>query len=63
MSDKQAAAQAQGVDVVTEELGILDQIVAKTKLGKDPAGKQRGKDMLQEFIDELVKGSMTISST
>lgn len=62
MNDKQAAAQAQGVDVVTEELGILDQIVAKTKLGKDPAGKQRGKDMLQEFIDELVKGSMTISS-
>jgi type VI secretion system protein ImpC len=60
MSEQKAAA---GAEVITQEqeAGLLDQIVEKTKLGKDAAGKQRGKDMLREFVSQIVQGSMTIS--
>ena len=64
MSEQKAAAAAspgQAAETVTQEAGLLDQIVEKTKLGKDPAGKQRGKDMLREFVSQVVQGSMTIS--
>ena len=61
MSEQKASAQALGTETVTQEVGLLDQIVEKTKLGKDPAGKQRGKDMLREFVNQVVQGSMTIS--
>ncbi len=61
MSEQKASAQAIGTETLTQEVGLLDQIVEKTKLGKDPAGKQRGKDMLREFVNQVVQGSMTIS--
>jgi len=61
MSEQKAAAQVVETETVTQEVGLLDQIVEKTKLGKDPAGKQRGRDMLREFVNQVVQGSMTIS--
>jgi type VI secretion system protein ImpC len=61
MSEQKTAVQGQTTDTVVQELGLLDQIVEKTKLGKDAAGKQRGKDMLREFVTQVVQGSMTIS--
>lgn len=61
MSEQKASAQVVETETVTQEVGLLDQIVEKTKLGKDPAGKQRGRDMLREFVNQVVQGSMTIS--
>jgi len=61
MSEQKASAQGVETETVTQEVGLLDQIVEKTKLGKDPAGKQRGRDMLREFVNQVVQGSMTIS--
>jgi type VI secretion system protein ImpC len=61
MGEQKTAVQGQTTDTVVQELGLLDQIVEKTKLGKDAAGKQRGKDMLREFVTQVVQGSMTIS--
>jgi len=50
------AAEAQKV-----ELGLLDQIVDQGRLGKDAAGKARGKDMLKQFISEVLAGSITMA--
>jgi type VI secretion system protein ImpC len=52
----QSAAEAEKV-----ELGLLDQIVDQGRLGKDAAGKARGKDMLKQFISEVLAGSITMA--
>jgi type VI secretion system protein ImpC len=50
------AAEAQKV-----ELGLLDQIVDQGRLGRDPAAKARGKDMVRQFISEVLAGSITMA--
>ncbi|MCC6536307.1 MAG: type VI secretion system contractile sheath large subunit [Bryobacterales bacterium] len=61
MSDKAAAAAQSAAETVTQEAGLLDQIVEKTKLGKDQAQKQRGKDLLREFIAQVLDHQITIA--
>ena len=63
MSDKKAAAATAGASetVVVQESGLLDQIVEKTKLGKDQTQKQRGKDLLREFIAQVLDKQITIA--
>jgi type VI secretion system protein ImpC len=53
---QKAPAEAQAV-----ELGLLDQIVDQGRLGRDAAGKARGKDMLKQFISEVLAGSITMA--
>jgi len=53
---QKAAAQAQEA-----ELGLLDQIVDQGRLGRDAAGKARGKDMVKQFISEVLAGSITMA--
>ena len=43
------------------ELGLLDQIVEEGKLGRDTAAKERGKDMVKQFVAEVLEGSMTVA--
>lgn len=52
----QGAAEAQKV-----EIGLLDQIVDQGRLGRDAAGKARGKDMVKQFISEVLAGSITMA--
>ncbi|MBM3794514.1 MAG: type VI secretion system contractile sheath large subunit [Acidobacteria bacterium] len=61
MSDKAAAAAQSAAQTVTQEAGLLDQIVEKTKLGKDQAQKQRSKDLLREFIAQVLDHQITIA--
>ena len=64
MSDAKAsaaAAEAQSVETV-QQPGLLDQIIEKTKLGKDQAGKQRGKDLVREFISQVLGNQITIAA-
>ena len=63
MSDQKAAAAAAGASetAVVRESGLLDQIVEKTKLGKDQTQKQRGKDLLREFIAQVLDKQITIA--
>ena len=53
---QQGAAEAQHV-----ELGLLDQIVEQGRFGKDAASKERGKDMVKQFISEVLAGSITMA--
>ncbi|MDQ2899784.1 MAG: type VI secretion system contractile sheath large subunit [Acidobacteriota bacterium] len=43
------------------ERGLLDQILEDGKLGRGPASRERGKDLLKQFIDQVSQGSMTVS--
>src|SRR6188472_3492603 len=58
---KSAVATAQATETV-QEVGLLDQIVEKTKLGKDTAAKQRGKDLVREFISQVLDKQITIAA-
>ncbi|MGO9094458.1 MAG: type VI secretion system contractile sheath large subunit [Bryobacteraceae bacterium] len=53
---QQAQAQEQ-----VQEVGLLDQIVEQSKLAVDPATKERGKNLVKEFVSQVLEGSMTVS--
>lgn len=54
------AAQAPAAAEATE-LTLLDQIVEQGRLGKDAAAKERGKDMVKQFVSEVLAGQITVS--
>ena len=61
MSEQKSAAAAAQAEAAVQEVDILSQIVEKTKLGKDQAGKQRSKDLLREFIAQVLSKQITIA--
>ncbi len=46
----------------TTELGLLDQIVDQGRLNRDEATRERGKDMIKQFVAEVLEGSMTVAA-
>jgi len=61
MSEAQKTAATPEVVEQTGERSLLDQIVEEGKLAKDPASKERGKNLVREFVAQVLEGSMTIS--
>lgn len=59
MPEEKAAPRTAEAEKV--ELGLLDQIVDQGRLGRDAAGKARGKDMVKQFISEVLAGSITMA--
>jgi type VI secretion system protein ImpC len=59
MSDPQKATAAAATQ--TTELGLLDQIVEQGRLARDPASRDRGKDLVSNFVNQVLEGSMTVS--
>jgi type VI secretion system protein ImpC len=45
----------------TTEVSLLDQIVAQGRFGKDTLAQERGKDMVKEFISQVLEGHMTLT--
>jgi len=41
--------------------GLLDQIVEEGRLGRDDAARQRGKDLIREFLEQVLAGEMSVS--
>ena len=56
MSEAQKAAAAQPGEVTTER-SLLDQIVEEGRLARDPSAKERGKDLVKEFVNQVLEGS------
>jgi type VI secretion system protein ImpC len=44
-----------------EEVSLLDQIVAQGRFGKDTAAQERGRDMVKEFVNQVLQGQMTLT--
>ncbi len=60
MSDAQQAQQKQAVEQ-TQEVSLLDQIVEQGRLARDPAAAQRGKNLVKEFVSQVLQGEMVVS--
>ena len=62
MSEAQAQGQQQSTYDATQEVSLLDQIVDQGRLGRDAAAKERGKDLVKNFVAEVLKGTVTIAA-
>jgi type VI secretion system protein ImpC len=60
MSDAQKKSQAAPVEKVIEK-SVLDQIVEEGRFAKDVAGRERGKNLVSEFVSQVLEGAMTVS--
>jgi type VI secretion system protein ImpC len=60
MADPQQAAPQQATTVTTEK-GLLDSIVEEGRFAKDESGKERGKDLIKQFVKEVLAGTITIA--
>jgi type VI secretion system protein ImpC len=59
-SEAQAQSAAQQAQT-TEGGGLLDQIVEQGRLARDPAARERGKNLVKEFVAQVLEGAMTVS--
>src|ERR1700690_2616560 len=61
MADTQTAPASVATTEQVQELGLLDQIVEEGRFGVEPASKERGKNLIKEFVSQVLEGSMTIA--
>jgi type VI secretion system protein ImpC len=45
----------------TQERGLLDQIVEQGRFGADTSARERGRDLVKEFVAQVLDGSMTVA--
>ncbi len=60
MADAKQGAAPQATEQVLEK-GLLDQIVEQGRMAKDSGTKERGKDLVKEFVAQVLEGSMTVT--
>ncbi len=58
---KQEAAAAVETQEAVEEVGLLDQILTQGKLARDEFQKEQAKDMIGEFVNQVMGGTLTMS--
>src|SRR5271166_3222929 len=61
MADTQTAAAPAAATEQVQEKGLLDQIVEEGRFGVEPASKERGKNLIKEFVAQVLDGSITIA--
>src|SRR5690242_9307671 len=62
MAETQAQGQPQSTFEPGAEVSLLDQIVDQGRLGRDAATKERGKELVKNFVSEVLKGTVTIAA-
>src|SRR5947199_6426062 len=60
MAEAQSAQQQSAA--ASTEFSLLDKIVEEGRMGRDAAAKERGKDLVKNFVSEVLKGTVTIAS-
>src|SRR5260370_3059217 len=61
MPDAVANQQAAAATVEAQESSLLDQIVEQGRFGVEVSARERGKDLVKEFVAQVLEGSMTIA--
>jgi type VI secretion system protein ImpC len=61
MSSPANPVAAQAAETRTTEVSLLDSIVSQGRFGKDTVAQERGKDMVKEFVNQVLEGKMTLS--
>jgi type VI secretion system protein ImpC len=59
MADMEMASQ--GAAAETTELTLLDQIVQQGRVGTDAGTRERGKGLVKQFVNEVLKGQITVA--
>jgi type VI secretion system protein ImpC len=54
--------KAQAAEAESAEASLLDQIVAQGRFGRDSAARERGKDMVRQFVSEVLEGTITMAA-
>ncbi len=60
MAEKAQQQEAQ-VQEQTKEVGLLDQILTEGRMARDDFQKERAKDMIGEFVGQVMSGTLTLS--
>ena len=60
MSEAQKATAA-AATTTTQEGSLLDQIVEEGRFGNEPASQQRGKNLVEVFLAQVLSGEVTVS--
>jgi type VI secretion system protein ImpC len=58
---KQSAASQASASEKLVESSLLDRIVEEGRMAKDAGAKERGKDLVKEFVAQVLEGSMTVT--
>ncbi len=61
MAKEKEQAAAASAEVEEQEVGLLDQILTQGKLARDEFQKDRAKDMIGEFVGQVMRGEITMS--
>ena len=61
MSDPQKAVLGAQASEQVQETSLLDQIVTEGRLARGAETTERGKNLVKDFVDQVLKGSMTVS--
>jgi type VI secretion system protein ImpC len=61
MSDPQKVSAPVAGQETTATVNLLDQIVEEGRFGKEPAAQERGKNLVKEFIGQVLQGEVTVS--
>jgi type VI secretion system protein ImpC len=59
-ADKATAVQS-AAEAKTTQGSLLDQIVDQGRFGKEQVARERGRDMIKEFVAQVVEGEMRLS--
>jgi type VI secretion system protein ImpC len=60
MAEEQAATQTAAAGAQTTETSLLDQIVDQGLRPREPAARDRGKDLIRQFVEQFLDGHVTI---
>jgi type VI secretion system protein ImpC len=61
MSEMETQSQQQAGLTESTELGLLDRIVDQGRMGREPAARERGKELVRNFVNEVLQGTVTIA--
>jgi type VI secretion system protein ImpC len=61
MANPVASQPGAATTITTQEKGLLDQIVEQGRFGAEPAARERGKNLVSEFVAQVLEGSMTVA--
>jgi type VI secretion system protein ImpC len=61
MADPQSVQAQASASEQVQEKGLLDSIVDEGRFGTEPAARERGKNLVKEFVAQVLEGSITIA--
>jgi type VI secretion system protein ImpC len=61
MPPEKKTQKQQAVAQQAPSVSLLDQIVEQGRLGKDESARQRGRDIVTQFVKQVLEGQMTVS--